>query len=414
MSIDRIHTISDIIVKQITGLELTEAEKAALEQWLADDENKALYKELMHKKSRTTGKEAADELERSLLDRTLEIINSHSNALETPTATHRAVSPGTYRKLLKYSAAAVLVMLAGATIFFLTRERAVTSSVGELQVTADQEALKAGTSQAVLVLEDGTEMNLDSAQGRFSKAQSAAMILGSTGALTYQAGKGEPTSITAYNTLRVPKGGEYTLQLSDGSRVRLNAASSIRYPTSFSGKDSRVVELEGEAFFEIATDKARPFRVHTRSSALDKDVTVQVLGTHFNVSAYPDDPKVITTLVEGAVNIHFDRQTAALSPGQQGIVSASPKIDVHADPDEVASAVAWTNGEFKFVNEQLPSILRRIGRWYNIDIRYGRDPGTFGYFGTVSRYTSLNDFLKILEDNDVRYKLEGRTLTVFP
>lgn len=414
MSIDRIHIISDIIVKQIAGLELTDAEHATFGEWLADKENEALYQELMDKRSRTKGKEAADELEQLLLDRTLEMINSHSDAQETPTATHRAVSPGIYRKLVVYSAAAILVVLAGATVFFLTREQSATRSGEGSQVTADLEGLKAGTSQAVLVLEDGTEMNLDSAQGRFSKAQSAAMILGSTGALTYQAGKGQPTAIATFNTLRVPKGGEYTLHLSDGSRVRLNAASSIRYPTSFSGMDSRTVELEGEAFFDIATDKARPFRVHTRSSALDKDVTVQVLGTHFNVSAYPDDPQVITTLVEGAVNIHFDRQTAALSPGQQGIVSASPQIKVQADADEVASAVAWTNGEFKFVNEQLPSILRRIGRWYNIDVRFGHDPGTFGYFGTVSRYTSLNDFLKILEDNEVRYKLEGRTLTIFP
>lgn len=203
-----------------------------------------------------------------------------------------------------------------------------------------------------------------------------------------------------FNTMRTPRGGEYRLQLPDGSKVWLNAASSITYPNIFTG-DTRSVEITGEAYFEVAKDAARPFKVQAGN------MKVEVLGTHFNINAYPGEPVIKTTLLEGAVRI----QDAVLKPGQQASLAATGQFRVEDDV-ETEEVMAWKNGFFQFNDADMPTVMRQLENWYDITVAYeGRVPKrSFG--GAIQRSLPLSKVLDILEENNVRFKIEGRNITV--
>lgn len=298
------------------------------------------------------------------------------------------------------AAAASLLLIVSAGLFFIKKPGPLQQKPRMAEHTRYKNEVPAGGNKAVLVLGDGTVIELDSAaNGELTQQGNARVVKLPNGQLAYEMnndGSGE----VMFNTMRTPRGGEYRLQLPDGSKVWLNAASSITYPNIFTG-DTRSVEITGEAYFEVAKDAARPFKVQAGN------MKVEVLGTHFNVNAYPGEPAIKTTLLEGAVRI----QDAVLKPGQQASLAATGQFRVQDDV-ETDEVMAWKNGFFQFNDADMPTVMRQLENWYDITVTYeGRVPQrSFG--GAMQRSLPLSKVLNILEENNVRFKIEGRNITV--
>jgi ferric-dicitrate binding protein FerR (iron transport regulator) len=210
----------------------------------------------------------------------------------------------------------------------------------------------------------------------------------------------------AFNTLSTPTGGQYNIVLADGTKVYLNTVSSIKYPTRFNG-DQRVVELEGEAYFEVAKNKDKPFIVKSENQS------IEVLGTHFNVHAYNNESVVKTTLLEGSVAITYKNQKAVLKPGQQSnVADNSTKIVIRKV--DTQSAVAWKNGRFKFDNADLKSVMKQLERWYGIKVEYRGDVSDVRFNGGTFMNKNLSEVLKVLELSNIKFKVEGKTIIVYP
>lgn len=208
-----------------------------------------------------------------------------------------------------------------------------------------------------------------------------------------------------YNTLTTGRGGEYSLTLSDGTKLRLNAASSVRFPVAFTGKQ-RNVEITGEVYFEVANNKEKPFSVKAGKGI------IEVLGTHFNVNAYDDEPVIKTTLLEGSVKVKLGTSSALLKPNEQAIVkNNNSKINVY--PADGQAAIAWKSGYFKLTNSTIPDIMRQIARWYDIEIKYSGSVPEGTISGEVPRSLNLSEVLKVLELSGVHSKLEGKNINRF-
>jgi transmembrane sensor len=280
---------------------------------------------------------------------------------------------------------------------------------GPSQVITGLTEVTPGGNKAVLTLADGKKVSLtDALNGEVSRQSGATITKTANGELVYTAaGQSNGTTRVEYNTVETPNGGQFLVQLPDGSKVWLNAASSLKFPADFGGLDRRVVELTGEAYFEIAKDKSRPFIVKTDSQQ------VQVLGTHFNVNAYHDEPDVKTTLLEGAVKVAaINGQAIVLKPGEQAVWQAKQLNVQVADLDE---AIAWKNGYFRFNDEKLQSVMRKLSRWYDVEVKYVGNPSMEEFTGKISRNKNISQVLKVLESTKaVHFKLEGRRITVQP
>ncbi|WP_316817522.1 FecR domain-containing protein [Pedobacter nyackensis] len=259
-----------------------------------------------------------------------------------------------------------------------------------------------GGNKAVLKLANGQTINLSNDQnGIIIKATELAYNDGTH----IQTNDTHPTA-SAQNTISTPAGGQYQVILQDGTKVWLNAESSLSYPSSFAGQE-RKVEITGEAYFEVAHNKAMPFKV------VSKGQTVEVLGTHFNIMAYNNENAVKTTLLEGSVKVTGRRTSKLLSPGQQAqLTDQHITITNHVDLEEI---ISWKNGYFKF-NEDIKSIMNKIARWYDLDVVY--KPGvdlnqTFS--GEVSKSRNVSVLLKVMElTGNVNFKIEGRRIIVMP
>lgn len=271
-----------------------------------------------------------------------------------------------------------------------------------------------GGNKALLTLANGSKITLDdAATGQLAKQSGVTITKAANGKLIYTI-ENAPSNSTglaqqAYNTIETPRGGQYQVNLPDGSKVWLNAGSSLRFPTNFTG-NIRSVELAGEAYFEVAKNTQKPFRV------ISNNQVVEVLGTHFNISSYIDDSSVKTTLLEGSVKVLSTKsnQSKLLKPGQQSNINYSDNsIDVQTvDTEEV---VAWKNGYFLFVDEDLKSIMSKLARWYNVDVEYTGNVDNLRFGGMVSRSRDLAQALKIIEQTgNVKTKIEGRRVTIMP
>jgi ferric-dicitrate binding protein FerR (iron transport regulator) len=298
------------------------------------------------------------------------------------------------------AAAAILLMLAGSVVLF-TRKK-------NTPVPAQMTAIAAGGNKAVLTLGNGRQIVLDSVPNGQLTQQIGATISRQNGQVIYDVIKGSNAVATEYNTITIPKGGQYTVVLPDGSKVMLNAASSLKYPTVFTGND-RTVELSGEGYFEIAKNKLQPFVVKTSHQ------TVTVLGTTFDVMAYSDEPTERTTLVNGAVQVGVGSQTSVLTPGQQALVDKG-NVGITVVDADVDKEIAWTTGSFKFDHTDIHPIMRVIARWYDIEVTYEAPANdTETYTGRISRNLPLSDLATFLENNGIHhFRIEGRKLTVLP
>lgn len=309
-------------------------------------------------------------------------------------------------------------MAVAAAIFIIL------SLVGTLFMTPDHNppvnfanVVNPGTDKAILTLANGTKINLSVAKsGTLLKREGIEITKTEDGTLVYKISASK-SNASRYNTITTPRGGQYKIILSDGTKVWLNAASSLSYPASLNdGGKARRVKMSGEAYFEVKEDKAHPFIVTTDQQELE------VLGTHFNVSAYPDERSVKTTLLEGSVRISArssqdgagtgpDRSGVILKPNQQSTLTQNNIQIAEVNTEE---AVAWKNGEFIFQNKPLEIIMLEISRWYNVDIVYKDKQVAQKLFGgVISRSEDISLVLSVLEvTGDVHFKVEGRTVTV--
>jgi ferric-dicitrate binding protein FerR (iron transport regulator) len=270
--------------------------------------------------------------------------------------------------------------------------------------------LSPGGNKATLLLGDGSVVDLRNAQNGLIRNAAGTRIDKQDGQLIYDASATAMGSTTdrapEMNTIQTPRGGQYQLILPDGTKVWLDAASSLSYPTAFTGKD-RQVQLKGEAYFEVAEDKSKPFTV------VVGDVQVNVLGTHFNVMAYDDENAIKTTLLEGAVKVTRGQASHLLEPGQQASCDKTSgsfrMLDVDAD-----EAIAWKNGYFQFAGVPIETVMRQIARWYDVEVEYqGRTNEHFR--GTISRSVNVSEVFKMLElTGAVHFSIDGKKIIVKP
>jgi ferric-dicitrate binding protein FerR (iron transport regulator) len=307
------------------------------------------------------------------------------------------------RRRLVYSslAAAVVAGMIATGVYYISQPGKQAAPVAAIR----QQPLLPGSDKAMLTLADGTVIPLDSAKNGALAQQGNTQITNRNGALNYKAA--EQTGEVMYNTVTTPHGGQYQLTLADGSRVWLNAASSIRFPTSFTGRE-RVVEITGEAYFEVAQQAEMPFQVKVN------DVQVNVLGTSFNIMAYSDEQAIKTTLVDGAVQLKQGNSSSVLKPGLQATLSAKDDHFVIAAAD-MEQALAWKEGKFRFRNTNIRTIMRQLSRWYDINVNYQGDVSDIDLTGVISRREEAGKLLKALEATQrVQFEVNGNNVTVKP
>jgi transmembrane sensor len=306
----------------------------------------------------------------------------------------------------RVAAAAVLIALAGGGFLWVWKGKPGGQSVAVTSVLPRD--ILPGKNGAVLTLAGGQQIVLDSSARGAIGIQGCATITNTNGLLAYSTLQEKPAAIL-YNTLTTPRGNQYQLVLPDGTKVWLNAASSITYPTVFAGNE-RSVSITGEAYFEVAKASNRPFRVK-----INETTEVEVLGTHFNVNAYADEPSINTTLLEGSIKVKVGSKMRILVPGQQARVNstgATVKLVKDADVEEV---VAWKNGLFSFKDANLETVMRQLSRWYNIDVRYEGDIPARAFNGKIGKTLTLNQLLKGLAKTRIKYRIEdGNKITIIP
>jgi ferric-dicitrate binding protein FerR (iron transport regulator) len=305
-----------------------------------------------------------------------------------------------------YYAAAAVLLVGLFVLLFNPQLKDPQQQLSTQSQAGGKPIIKPGTTKATLTLSDGTVINLDDvANGIISQQGSILVAKSADGKLIYKVNSA-PGQALIYNTISTPRGGEYQVVLPDGTHVWLNAASTLRFPSVFSAAE-RKVELTGEAYFEVAKHKNKPFKIDTRNMG------IEVLGTHFNVNAYDDEAQIKTTLLEGSVRLHAGNNHQLLKPGQQARLGK--QSDFSIAEVNVEEAIAWKKGYFIFDNENIESIMRKVSRWYDVEVTYkGKvDQGRYG--GTVSRFDSVEGVLKSLElTGSVHFRMEGRRIIVMP
>lgn len=302
----------------------------------------------------------------------------------------------------KYAAAAaVLIVISTSVLIFRNYQE---NSSYALFASND---IEPGGHRAILTLSNGKKIVLDAAKAGEIASQSGITVTKTTdGQLVYKVvDNGVAQSLSETNTITTPNGGNYQVSLPDGTMVILNAASSLTFPTSFRGIE-RSVSLEGEAYFEVTKNAEMPFKVKSGRQV------VEVLGTHFDINAYDNEPVIKTTLLEGSVKVNYNNASALIKPGQQTIIAlnVAKKIDVR-DAD-LEKELAWKNGAFSFENDDLQSVMRQIARWYDAEVVYEGDFPDDKFFGGIPKSSKLSGVAKILELNNIHLKISGRTIRV--
>lgn len=368
----------ELVRKYVAGT-CTEEEKAMIESWHLND--------LSHSKSvpdqykiTTAGQRMLE----TIMDRTVE------------------KDRFSIKKLYPYIsvAAAVLLITLGALLYL--NNQSDEKSIPQSKYASD---FNPGGNKATLTLSNGKTIQL-------SGDKSGIII--NTSRLAYNDGTAikDPSINTSqisgnanFSTISTPKGGQYTVVLPDGTKVWLNSASSIKFPSLFE-KKIRHVEITGEAYFEVTKMKHTPFSVKSG------DQTIEVLGTHFNINAYQDESSIKTTLVEGAVKVVSGRFAQLLKPGQQTILSAN-KIRLNPDPD-LEGITAWKNGYFYFKGSDIETIMRQLSRWYNVEVEFEGEIPKRSYSGKIYRNAKASEILDLLSYSNIHFKTSGQKIIVLP
>jgi transmembrane sensor len=371
---------------------LTGEEKTELKQFLADPGNEEAIKEVISNLYSAGGSEIhMDE----------EVSNEILQTIFTSKKPAKLIALSTQKNYFRLIAAASIMIIATLSVLFIfNRKNHVSTQTATIQ---NPSQIAPGQEGAVLTLSDGKQIILDKVSNGQVATDGGNSIIKNGAKIEYGAVNGSGQA--SYNTMTTPRGRTFQLTLSDGSKIWMNAASSIRYPTVFNSSE-RKVEISGEVYFEIAHDALKPFRV------MVKNTEIEVLGTHFNVSAYSDESVMKATLLEGKIRLKENGGIALLKPGQQAQIT-NGNITLLDDPD-LNQVMAWQRGLFEFNKTDLTTIMRQISRWYDIDVIYEQKPGDAKYGGGLSRNLPLSEVLKLLEYNGVKFRLEGEKIFVRP
>ncbi|RZM28196.1 MAG: DUF4974 domain-containing protein [Pedobacter sp.] len=388
--------ISKLVIKLING-DLNDTEQELLDEWLAlDPKNGVLLEKL---------------LDRDLWEREIPNMKVFSTEIALQTVLNRindeGKSPVTKHWFPKrlwrgIAAAAILILLGSIFFFFDTRDQRSENLRADLSTDVVQQ-----NGEVMLTLSDGRQVNIASLEKKGLK-QGAATVSKKANGLNYQVDAANVTAgaSTAYNTLTVPLGKQYQLTLPDGTEVWLNSKSSLTYPVVFNGND-RTVELSGEGYFEVARLVNKPFKVRSGNQE------VQVLGTHFNIEAYPEDQKTVTTLVEGSVKVGTKASSIKIMPGQMAINLPSEKL--RSAPANITDVLAWKNGLFSFNDDRIEDIMRKVARSYNMEVEFQGDVKDKRFWGVFPISKGLSSLLKNLEQtNTIHFKVIGRRIIVMP
>ncbi len=301
-----------------------------------------------------------------------------------------------------WAAAAIFVLLSAGAYWLLNQtpmqEKAPVAKVNAESILAPDNVM------ATVTLSDGTVIPLDSLTNKtIAEKNGVNMVRLPSGELVYANEQPNNNNTLVMNTLRNPKGSRVaTLVLADGSKVWLNAGSSITYPIMFSDRQ-RKVTMTGEGYFEVAKDASRPFSVSTG------ETEVAVLGTHFNVNAYGDDAGAKVTLVEGSVSVQHHEESVKIKPGQQAVVNDEIIVKSRIDTEKV---LAWKNGLFHFESATIQQVMQEIGRWYDMEVKIEAVNSRRRFGGEISRSSTLGQVLTILQESKVQFTIQEKTIIV--
>lgn len=396
-SFDPFH-ISLLVIKMING-EITDKEQNELNNWLsANPQNNLLLKKLLNKEA--WGKDIAD-------------MNAFDSELALAQVLQKINPPKekyfklkSWQFISKITAAAVVLIAIGAIFYFANTSDKIIAGKTNLVKKSNE---KPQDDKIILTLSDGNEVDLESVSAKSTIKQGGTTLSRKNGQLNYKQSEDiafKSSQTIVYNTIKVPAGKQYQVVLPDGTGVWLNAQTSLKYPVAFLGTD-RVVELTGEAYFEVKHQASKPFRV------LSNGQTVEVLGTRFNVESYLEDKKTITTLAEGSVRIDNGKSTIKLKPGQKTINDGDNQLKVL--PANIAEALAWKNGLLSFSDERIEDIMRKVARSYNVEIEFQGNVKDKRFWGAYPREKGLSNLLKNLEQTQtIHFKINGRRIIVMP
>jgi ferric-dicitrate binding protein FerR (iron transport regulator) len=386
--------IPELIIKFLKGTLIAD-EATELDKWVcASEDNKQFFIKA------TNDELLAEEFKLFNREDITPRLNKTLEAIDTSSRGGRLVG------MKKYLVAASLVVIAGAGLFFWTRNGNKHDVAKTTTTTNNHNDVQPGTEKAVLTLADGSKIVLDNSSNGTIAQQGSTVILKEDGLLAYNVDKTKAQEKMIYNTLTTARGEEYrSLVLADGTKVWLNSGSSIHYPTAFIGKE-RAVDVTGELYFEVAKNPSKPFRLSVNG------MEIEVLGTHFNVNAYDDEATIKTTLLEGAVKIVAGGKVSFLKPGQQASLNKDGEIKIvnNVNLDE---EVAWKNGMFLFEKDDIETIMRQVSRWYNVDIIFkDKISGHFVVTG-ISRTVPVSKLLSVLEMmGGVHFEIDSKKILV--
>jgi transmembrane sensor len=310
------------------------------------------------------------------------------------------------RPAFRYAAAAIILLSVSIAVLFFEKHED-----REQENKRIVQQIHPGGNKATLTLSNGSRIVLDDAHnGQIAKQSNINITKTAGNQIVYAsaANNSDASRQFAYqlqNTISTPNGGQYQLILPDGTKVMLNAATSLTYPAQFHGSE-RLVHLNGEAYFEVAKNKNMPFRVVAGTQ------TVEVLGTHFNINAYTDEASVKTTLLEGSVKVSSGANSILIVPGEQAVTRINGNNQTLTHTVDVDKETAWKNGLFSFQNDDLKFIMRQVARWYDVNVVYAGNLPKEKFIGEISRTSNLSDVFKILELNDVHFEVQGKTVIV--
>ena len=393
--------IAELIVKELRE-ELSPAEQQELQNWVSASASNRLWYERMTEQEgligRLTQYERAAGKQSAVWQKIIRMPEYKNALADSGSRKMRRLFPA-------MAAAAVLILLAGVFVLFRNRRQAGEGLMAVAATKGSGSVLRPGRNKAVLTLAGGRTIILDSMQnGNLAWQGSSRVIKMNNGLLQYTPENKEQQAVE-YNTIVTPRGGQYQVILPDGTHVWLDAATSLHYPTAFIGMQ-REVDLEGEAYFEIAPNASKPFIVNSGKAK------ITVLGTHFNVNAYDDEPFTRITLLEGAVRVSRGQDSRSLQPGQQVELARSIRVLNNVD---TADVMAWRNGKFRFGEKvDIQAIMRQISRWYDADVEY-RGNVDIQFWGSITRRAQISEVLHLLETTGVvKFSIEGRKIIVLP
>lgn len=334
-------------------------------------------------------------------------IDAETGAAPAKQAPAKRITP------VRVAAAAIILILLSAAGYWLINTQYTTSVAQKKRATQPLNDIAPGSNKAILTLADGSNMQLDSAgNGELTQQGNTKIVKLADGQVTYQASGDVVAKQVYYNILTTPRGGQYRVTLPDGTQVWLNSASSIRYPTVFTGNE-RKVEITGEAYFEVTKNAAMPFKVATRN------MEVEVLGTHFNINAYNDESITKTTLLEGKVKVRSSdsrpKASLVLQPGEQAQISEIHEPIRLIRGIDVEEVTAWKNGYFSFTDAGITAIMRQAARWYNVEVVYEGNLSDEYFSGQLPRSENISSLLKFLElTKTVTCRIQDKKIIIRP